>query len=746
MQAHAHLKATLLKASSPAIDSRLEDLALQLVSGRENLTRGSLVQDASDGRISPNGKDWSDISGWAHPFCNASRRPAGKVERLVWRPVPGSFLLAMCAYGRGTNRLLCLRHYILAASLLNRTLIVPLEDLAAPTARWNAKGFDPPHRFDLLVDIGRINRCLAGGAAGGGQSRGSDNNNRRLLSARGERYLNGEMEGAKDAERGWLHGKEESRMRRGSRAGEGDGLGIHSGATRVRPLRAVEWDDRHVLLRGSGMGEESTRAGAGDNRTAGRQWKRRVLRGSPKGGGKAASSAEASAAAEPQSPAPPPLIITLGDFFKHFAGRQPAAATSLNVDRFLCWSANCGVGMNGLSIPPYIHLPPASLVTTPPGGKISLAGFASAMADVSGGKGGRVVCLGDLFYLHSMFSDLPRGFQQGMMAGWLGEEYDGVWGPGDTESSADASDEMGSERRSQPAGSGAGRGVGVALSPPPMPCGTVAECVRSGGACRALLWPHQAVVDAALGFVREVIGRPFVAVHLRRDDMFRSCVEGRNCPYWSQRQSAECVASKLFAADLLIAADRGRGADAQGDAGAGYSKGKERLPVLFLASDASDEDLRVFLSVLQRASRRAAYLPTLSPSSLENVTAMESDGSTEKGMLQEGPYKGELGQAGGITVVRLPSLAGKVWARTLNRIPPMKYLDRNKKKPMSLPWTEYSDVVATVEKVVCAQAKVFLGTPSSTFTDHIMTMREAIGNGNCVDGGICKGVSGAREW
>lgn len=49
--------------------------------------------------------------------------PAPRV--FSWDPVPGRYLLALCAYGRTSNNLFCLRRYAAFAALLNRTLIVP---------------------------------------------------------------------------------------------------------------------------------------------------------------------------------------------------------------------------------------------------------------------------------------------------------------------------------------------------------------------------------------------------------------------------------------------------------------------------------------------------------------------------------------------------------------------------------------------------------------------------------------------
>ena len=68
--------------------------------------------------------------------------------------------MAMCAFGRMTNRLICLQNYILAATLLNRTLVVPYADLDSRNPRCDAHGVDRRFRLDLIADVGHINSCF----------------------------------------------------------------------------------------------------------------------------------------------------------------------------------------------------------------------------------------------------------------------------------------------------------------------------------------------------------------------------------------------------------------------------------------------------------------------------------------------------------------------------------------------------------------------------------------------------------
>lgn len=155
----------------------------------------------------------------------------------------------------------------------------------------------------------------------------------------------------------------------------------------------------------------------------------------------------------------------------------------------------------------------------------------------------------------------------------------------------------------------------------------------------------------------QVLGQRYASLHLRRDDLLQHCVVQSKCKYWPQRQAAECVLAKMRAL------------------------GSE---LLFLATDSSNEDLSLFLTMLQEPR--------------------------------------DLGAP--IRVVRLGPMQGRMWAAAVNGAAAAD-------DPM---------VVAAVEKAVCAMSELFMGTPLSTFSQAIADLRIALGTATCEDGDFCSGV------
>lgn len=52
-------------------------------------------------------------------------------------------------------------------------------------------------------------------------------------------------------------------------------------------------------------------------------------------------------------------------------------------------------------------------------------------------------------------------------------------------------------------------------------------------------------------------------------------------------------------------------------------------------------------------------------------------------------------------------------------------------------------VLVAIEKLMCARAKVFFGSPVSTFSNDIARMRHGLQTASCHDTTICKGE---KEW
>ena len=468
------------------------------------------VADIKDGRIRPDGFDYALKLSWSHPTCPnewLELHPTNRVtslmtlarpfdlpvppdRRLVWRPVPGSFLMAMCAFGRMTNRLICLQNYILAATLLNRTLVVPYADLDSRNPQCDAHGVDRRFRLDLIADVGQINGCFRSKLQADEQQR-FDDGLLPLFAISLEEYAN----------------------RYSSRESTGDNDGVGSGS----------------VATGSVPGD---RSGAARNR-----------------GGSGSGTAH-------------------GDVF---------------VDAVHCWARDCHLSLRKqMRLPPFLHLP--DFRGTWAAGRDetnSTAGFVSKMYAFRGGADKRLITFGDLFYLHGrVYSNLPPSYHAGLSTGWyesrdVGVREEGVEGKTEGRGRRLGEEEAGrSEARDRKqlgrsgkevAGndtggisdnitrSGESGAVGSSTPGTISSSSTTTSSSSTGssrnssssrvddpfllslsralhnGALRSLLWPHRAIASTALRFVSDMIGRPFVALHLRRGDMFRHCVVAGGC-------------------------------------------------------------------------------------------------------------------------------------------------------------------------------------------------------------------------
>eukprot|EP00897_Mesotaenium_endlicherianum_P008460 jgi/Mesen1/7642/ME000004S07913 len=182
--------------------------------------------------------------------------------------------------------------------------------------------------------------------------------------------------------------------------------------------------------------------------------------------------------------------------------------------------------------------------------------------------------------------------------------------------------------------------------------------------CLLLLKPHEGVVEAAEGFTDEYTGALFAAVHLRRGDMLEHA-PSRQLPYWPLRQVAECLRRQL--------------------AGMG-------VRMVFVATDADEHQVELL--------RAALLAPAGTPHSPHS--------------LQPPPPPP-------LTLVRLPAMAGRFWARRLTEAG----------------LAADAAAIAATEKLVCAMAAAFFSTPGSSFSGHIHAMRRGFGMPACRDAAIC---------
>ena len=532
-----------------------------------------------------------------------------EVPQLRWMPLPGSFLLAMCVQGSLTDRVLCLQNYILAATWLNRTLVVPAVNFTNHRAvKWDDHGTDPEYGLRYVADVAGSNACFRG---------------------------------------------------------------------TLSPL----------LTRGASKGRL------------------------------------------------PNFLMTLKEYHgmpSAEKGKRKDRSKSLppvRVDKVICFSPGCNFPAQPLSLPPNLQLPSSFEKNAQGMGEVTtMAGFITAMRAIGeASKKSPLVSLGDLHQLHHQIRDLPPPLIAGLSTAWQG-------GRGKGEGQGEGEGKRGK----------GGRGSG------------------SASECGALLWPHESVVEAAEGFVREVVGRRFVAVHLPRNELVSSCTdrqhdgssgEGRRprgsegnitCsrPLRALRHKAECVRAKVVAASVLMS--EGGGLDAA-DRSEEVEREDERedarivqrhhgKPVLFIASDASDDELWPFLEQLRRGSsncRRGREL--LPPRQAGDSSNGNNDRSKDNHGTTETPSGATSGHASvackgdgedDLVVVRLPPLFRRHWARALN----------------DLHAAQDGDAREAVEQLVCAQAGVFLSAGGTAFSHRVMGMRQALGTANCMDGEVCRGV------
>jgi len=86
------------------------------------------------------------LNGVVYDRCRTVDQNLSQRRTIQWNPRDGKFLLAICVSGQMSNHLICLEKHIFFAALLNRVLVIPSSKV--------------DYRFDRVVDIDRINKCL----------------------------------------------------------------------------------------------------------------------------------------------------------------------------------------------------------------------------------------------------------------------------------------------------------------------------------------------------------------------------------------------------------------------------------------------------------------------------------------------------------------------------------------------------------------------------------------------------------
>lgn len=160
-------------AGGDAVEARLRDLEARLdhLSGSGGAGGGWSYSSDTGGSGGYSGSDITRALA-LHPagsprhahlhrqlYCHnytvpAAAAAAGTTARpLVWAPEPGKFLFPLCDYGQVSNRVNCLRWYMLLAALLRRALVVP-------DAEAELRGYN----YTLVVDVPHARRCLGDAA------------------------------------------------------------------------------------------------------------------------------------------------------------------------------------------------------------------------------------------------------------------------------------------------------------------------------------------------------------------------------------------------------------------------------------------------------------------------------------------------------------------------------------------------------------------------------------------------------
>ncbi|CAI7789545.1 unnamed protein product, partial [Closterium sp. NIES-53] len=131
-----------------------EIVSLSKQSGPSNGARIPRIEitAAKDITASTNSADKPKQTRINSPYANLIDSSQDQIES--WSPPKNRYLVALCVYGRLSNQEQCLRNYLIAAALLQRTLIIPTEScgVAFKPYCW---------RWENIVDVPRMRACLA---------------------------------------------------------------------------------------------------------------------------------------------------------------------------------------------------------------------------------------------------------------------------------------------------------------------------------------------------------------------------------------------------------------------------------------------------------------------------------------------------------------------------------------------------------------------------------------------------------
>ncbi|BAT72802.1 hypothetical protein VIGAN_01023900 [Vigna angularis var. angularis] len=133
-------------ASDPNQWEDLKSVLFKQISLNQEIQQVLLNPHSSGNIVEPEFDLNATLNGVVYDRCRTVDQNLSQRRTIQWNPRDGKFLLAICVSGQMSNHLICLEKHIFFAALLNRALVIPSSKV--------------DYRYDKVVDIDRINKCL----------------------------------------------------------------------------------------------------------------------------------------------------------------------------------------------------------------------------------------------------------------------------------------------------------------------------------------------------------------------------------------------------------------------------------------------------------------------------------------------------------------------------------------------------------------------------------------------------------
>ncbi|WVZ23050.1 hypothetical protein V8G54_001594 [Vigna mungo] len=133
-------------ASDPNQFEDLKSVLFKQISLNQEIQQVLLNPHSTGNIVEPEFDLNATLNGVVYDRCRTVDQNLSQRRTIQWNPRDGKFLLAICVSGQMSNHLICLEKHIFFAALLNRALVIPSSKV--------------DYRYDRVVDIDRINKCL----------------------------------------------------------------------------------------------------------------------------------------------------------------------------------------------------------------------------------------------------------------------------------------------------------------------------------------------------------------------------------------------------------------------------------------------------------------------------------------------------------------------------------------------------------------------------------------------------------